>query len=421
MTPRIYNYLNARGIRANFNTLGHTPALANSYIAGTETLMSLAGVNRSNDIKNICYNKFYKIEDRPCINGFEEFEKIDSLFRMKSNKNINTNRPANSYETIPDRSLSSFRPFNVVLKESFAEYNAPILMYLSGGTDSEFVACALLDANIKFTPVIFNWTDRSGTIKNSKDTDYAYKFCKDHGLAPIVETVDIETLWNSVEFLSFGAELQLVSPQLTTHVYMVMRMNESLPGRYHLHGGEVRYRPRFAKNSLGEETTLVYSTKTSLDFAAHYVNQATLTDVYSAAQRYSVNTTIRVPDFGGPWQVIQAYDFGPYTGDPSGTSGSPTSGTYAVAPYCPTGYDQTYTLDATYSFTGNNSDIYTSYYPGWAPCNTGTPIWLMVCASVGQGSGNTWQTDASYTYSIRSADLSGVISSVVRFTCTLVM
>lgn len=419
MTPRIYAYLNERGIRANFNTLGHTPALIHSYIAGTETLLAIAGVTRSNLVKGTCYNKFYKIEERPCINGFEEFEKIDHAYRNKSAKRINTNRPYNAYETIPDRSISSLRPYNQVLKASFAEYNAPILMYLSGGIDSEFVACALLDANIKFTPVIFNWTDASGTVKNSKDTDYAYKFCQAHSLTPIVETVDIETLWGSADFLALGEELQLVSPQLTTHVYMVMRINETLPGRYHLHGGEVRYNPYSSKNSYNEDLTMVYANKTSLDFSGTYSITATRTAPYVPGGLYQSYHTlpIRSTVYSCYWEVRQSSTGPGGTGDMSNSvSGSPLSGYYAVSPFNSTGYQQRWTVQGTPVISGNSSSYTTD--TGWIATSFSSVFLIDAADNSGAG---TYVCNATYTVDIQPTGGPGIISTTATFNNTLIV
>ena len=117
----------------------------------------------------------------------------------------------------------------------------PIFLYMSGGIDSEMVACALLDSHRPFTPVIFQWADTKGNIQNARDTEYAFRFCQKHGLTALVETVDLETLWRSAEFEHLQSAIKIASPQLATHVWMVEKMNATYPNKCHLFGGEVRY------------------------------------------------------------------------------------------------------------------------------------------------------------------------------------
>ena len=107
--------------------------------------------------------------------------------------------------------------------------------------DSELVAHALLDAGKTFIPVIFQWTNDKGEIQNEFDTDYAMRFCQKYGLTPIIETINIENLWTSTRFRNLSEEFNITSPQLVTHAYMVLRMNDKYPNRCHLFGGEVRY------------------------------------------------------------------------------------------------------------------------------------------------------------------------------------
>lgn len=69
-----------------------------------------------------------------------------------------------------------------------ADYTAKLIatkysnlhLSLSGGLDSEYVAATLLRNNIEFTPVIFS------TRYNQEENWYAYKFCADNNITPMV-------------------------------------------------------------------------------------------------------------------------------------------------------------------------------------------------------------------------------------------
>ena len=54
----------------------------------------------------------------------------------------------------------------------------PIIVGLSGGSDSQMVCLSLIEAKIPFTALIVTYEDELGTTINQHDIDNAYKFCK---------------------------------------------------------------------------------------------------------------------------------------------------------------------------------------------------------------------------------------------------
>jgi len=54
----------------------------------------------------------------------------------------------------------------------------PIVVGLSGGSDSQMVCLSLIEAKVPFTALIVTYKDEFNNVINSHDTDNAYKFCK---------------------------------------------------------------------------------------------------------------------------------------------------------------------------------------------------------------------------------------------------
>lgn len=247
MTPETEKYFEEQNIQVYFDTLGKTKALKEAYIESTQKLVDANPTKRSEMVKHACYSQFYSMKQREKLTGFEQFAELDKQYRIENREYIGENvfRMSNLFEKSEKSSI--ILPYKTQLGRSFEEYNKPILLYLSGGLDSELVARSLIEFGINFTPVIFNWGNKKGEIVNSTDTQYAFDLCKEFQLTPIVKTVNIDELWLSAEFKRLGKAIRILSPHLTTHAYMVELMNTEKPNHIHLLGGEVRYKSDASK------------------------------------------------------------------------------------------------------------------------------------------------------------------------------
>lgn len=244
MTPSSKQYFTNLGIDVEFNTLGATPELISEFIANTQSLVSIESYQMSEHIKHTCYSQFYSFTARPKLTGFENFKTADRQFRICQNPLVKT--PQVRHCNITDKTASS-NNYKSVLVNYLQSYTKPIILYLSGGLDSELLANALIEAGKSFTPVIFKWTD-GVTTQNDAEFQYALDFCSLHGLTPVIQTFNINELWASEEFKQLSLDMQLVSSHLTTHGYMVKHMNSLMPNCQHLFGGEVRYRTNYLKD-----------------------------------------------------------------------------------------------------------------------------------------------------------------------------
>ena len=236
---KIDNYFAERGTKVIYNCLGHTEELVRSYIKDFQTLVDSSNRKESQYVKTSCYSSMYDIESRPKFTGFENYKKIDRNFR----KNISSliYEPQFSPTLIVDPIENEVNSdYKTELKKFVSAIDNPLL-YLSGGIDSELVALAMLDSGKKFTPVIFQYTNNLGQVVNLFDTNYAINFCSNNGLFPIIKTINIEELWQSTEFKKLAIDLQIQSPHLVTHAYMVELMKYQFSDHTHVFGGEVRF------------------------------------------------------------------------------------------------------------------------------------------------------------------------------------
>lgn len=104
--------------------------------------------------------------------------------------------------------------------------NQPNVLYLSGGMDSEIVAAAFIEAGVRFVPVIFRYIDNEGKYRNDHDTVYAFEFCKQHGLVPVEETINIEEFLFSDEIIEIAKETRVISPQFCAHHKMIQNIEK---------------------------------------------------------------------------------------------------------------------------------------------------------------------------------------------------
>jgi hypothetical protein len=326
MTPTAEQYFKNLGINVEFNTIGCTKELISAYIANTQDLVAAEAIGASENLKALCYSRFYSMPAREKLTGFESFNKIDFNFRIDINNSLLPQvRPCEIFDKTENSTA-----FKSTVISHLATYTKPIVLYLSGGLDSELVANALLEANIPFVPVIFKWSDNNGVVQNDNETVHAYTFCAAHALSPVTEIVNIEALWATQEFRALATSLQIASPQLTTHAHMVNVINTRLPNHQHLFGGEVRYRTNYLRedeNSI--PANLVLMQKVAPGYNGMYM-------LVGLADEMDINFLSSVSlhfEANGQWYIT--FDGRtPTSYSPTG----PLSGTFAVAPLSQSGY-----------------------------------------------------------------------------------
>jgi hypothetical protein len=253
--PRIDTYFASKGINVYYNTLGHTEELVNAYVSRFDALLQSDSSNRSQNIKQLCYETMWDIKPRTKRTGFEDVLIQDKAFRQRISKHIRDIFYGPTLHVARD--IKSTDDYRTLLIESLKKVEKPVL-YLSGGVDSEVVARALLETGTKFVPVIFKWTDRSGKIINQYELDFALAFCSKHNLTADVQTLDVESLWETEEFFLFAQDIQIQSTHQLTHAWVVQQVADRYPGATHLFGGEVRF---FSSSEKDKPVNVVFLEK----------------------------------------------------------------------------------------------------------------------------------------------------------------
>jgi hypothetical protein len=306
---QLEQYFSSKKLDVSFNTLGATELLVDLFIQETADIVSACSSKISNHVKNQCYNKYFKIENRTKFTGFEKFHKLDQSVRSKMNNHIQGLIGKIEYEKpTKEYVIGSYLD---ELKNSFKKFNNPLL-YLSGGIDSEFVALAMLDAEVKFTPVIFQWVNDSQQVLNTHDILYALDFCNEHHLTPLIRRVNLEKLWNNIEFELLAKETQNSSPQVNTYVYMIEQMAEEFKDSTHVFGGEVRFRIVEHETKISNFVTAAkvsptgyngatYNLRNGVMYATMHSGLAFLSLMYAWDGNYANNQE---------WNIVGAVDSG---------------------------------------------------------------------------------------------------------------
>lgn len=106
----------------------------------------------------------------------------------------------------------------------------PILVGLSGGSDSQVVCLSLMQAGVPFTPVILRLVSSKGRLYNRFDIEGAFEFCRKHKIIPIIEELDLDNYYCTQLFplvqdycitsAEISVQLHLVRKYKDTHAYI---------------------------------------------------------------------------------------------------------------------------------------------------------------------------------------------------------
>lgn len=412
MKNDIFRYFEKKNINVSFNTLGSTDRLVKLFIKENIDIVHKQYNRPSNVVKHQCYSRYYKIEERPKFTGFEKLDTLDKKLRLKMEKHVLG--LSGMFETKDTPSKYIFGTYLEELKNSFKKFKNPLL-YLSGGIDSEFVALAMLDANIDFTPVIFQWVDDNNTIYNIHDILYAIDFCNSHVLTPIIRKVNIEKLWNNPEFELLAKETNISSPQINTYVYMIESMAEEYKNSTHVLGGEVRFKNQYDVNenkfvnlvlaakvpasSLGYNGLTYVNTQNS-NYTTMNTNNLRIDLTYNWDGDYANSQTWQIN--GAVGVDLPSSNFG----TTNTVTGGPTSGNWFTGPDLPGG--------AGFQISTDNGATWPiQFLPG-------VPVTVRVVDKFTQATGETsTSSTTAYTIKIRAInDPGNVITSTITFTNT---
>jgi hypothetical protein len=293
MQTKIDKYFESKGIKTIFNCLGNNEKLVRAYVGNFRQDTDNHKSHNSQYTKVGTYNKMWTMQPRHKMTGFELLKDQDQKFRKSVQNYIMESQNSPLFLVNNDEHDNSLS-----YKQALIEFVKTIenpLVYLSGGLDSELVACAMIEAGVRFNVVIFEWTNNGNHIINSQEIFHAYRFCKKHGLIPTIRQINIEKLWDSDYFKRLAIDAQIQSPHLVTYTHAVKVMSLEYPNSTHVFGGEVKFKSNY-KLDNGEDSNLVWLDKLlpAYNGNTYQANAATCDDAFVRLFYYGANFGARV-------------------------------------------------------------------------------------------------------------------------------
>lgn len=393
MSTRIDNFFYSKGIKTYFNTLGCSCALIELYVNEYKHIVNSKKNTRSENFKPIIYRSMYDLADRQKLTGFEYYTGLDKNFRNKITPYVKSAQFSPTHVVDNSQNIVITATYKQELKNTLKSIDN-ILLYLSGGLDSELVASALIDINKKFDVVIFEYVDNIGNITNKDDIIYAKQFCKKNNIKPNIFQINIENLWQTVEFQQLAIDVGVISPQLTTYAYMIELMSKKFPNSTHMFGGEVRFYTNHLKDD-NSYANLVFLDKVSPGYTGQTYS------AYDDGGGFGATATSTLVYLqAGTWEVVLS----------NNGTGSPLFGTWTTTPGS--------TYEFRISAITNDAGF---YFPSTAPTGwttiAGTTEICTVNAASGGGSGSS-TSQATFTIEVRVVGQPTPASSTITLIAT---
>lgn len=396
MRTKIDNFFAKKGIDVYYNSLGATELLIKSFVSNYKEDIDKTSFKISSNIKNVIYDKIFPITVRHKKTGFESVKNLDHTFRDNIKKFIKEPQ-FSPLLLIENQQCDNKLNYKQELIKFVKTLKNP-LIYFSGGIDSELLLKACISAEINFNVVIFEWLNNKGELLNTYELSYAYKICKQHSIFPIIKQINIEKLWEDKTFKEFSIDIQIQSPQLVTHAYMIDIMSKDYTNSTHMFGGEVRFKTNHLLDD-GTTANLVFLDKLN----PGYNGQS-----YSAADdgggfgtycecTLSYGTTGIFLPIEGSWII-------------NGTNnlqGSPVIGQWTTTPAVDYEFRITNVVGTISGATPNGPT-------DWTPMNR--PGFTFICGSSATSSGTTVYDSNQFSIQVR---VSGEASPIQDSTITL--
>jgi hypothetical protein len=107
----------------------------------------------------------------------------------------------------------------------YANKTGKIHVLFSGGLDSEFVARVLLHLKMDFEIVIINLQDSQGKQYNNHDTSYAFDFCKQYNIKPIVYDLNFDNFVTSGKLLEIANSIECCAVEMPATVHVASQID----------------------------------------------------------------------------------------------------------------------------------------------------------------------------------------------------
>jgi hypothetical protein len=119
------------------------------------------------------------------------------------------NRPVKSY----------YEETKLVAEKVWAEKQGNIHLCYSGGLDSEYVLAVFRTLGMPITPVIMR------TQYNQHETRYAFKYCDENSITPIIIDLDYDKFVESGEFLKIATEYKIAAFQMPSNLWLAKQID----------------------------------------------------------------------------------------------------------------------------------------------------------------------------------------------------
>lgn len=122
----------------------------------------------------------------------------------------------------PLRTVKSYYQETAIAAEMiWSQRQGPLYLMYSGGMDSEYVLSVFLKLKMNITPVIM----RMNNDYNAHDIDYAFWFCEERNLKPVVIDLDFDKFVESGELIRIAESVQCPVFQLPASMWLASQLD----------------------------------------------------------------------------------------------------------------------------------------------------------------------------------------------------
>lgn len=123
----------------------------------------------------------------------------------------------------PTRPVKSYYEETVLAAEMiWSQKQGKLYVTYSGGLDSEYTLSVFLSLGMNITPVILN------TQYNRHETKYAFAFCKNKNIIPVIVDLDYDKFVESGEFLKISESVESAAYQVAANAWLTSQVDGTI-------------------------------------------------------------------------------------------------------------------------------------------------------------------------------------------------
>ena len=122
--------------------------------------------------------------------------------------------------TNPSRSIKPYFDETATVAEMiWAQKQGNLFLCYSGGLDSEYVLAVFKTLGMPITPVIMR------TEYNHHEIQYAFKYCEENSITPVIIDLDYDKFIESGDFLKIATEYQIAAYQIPSNLWLTTQID----------------------------------------------------------------------------------------------------------------------------------------------------------------------------------------------------